>query len=192
MFLHSIWANKDSPSREICLLNTLDRRESPPPPLQKKEITHSRSNNPGHATLGHHDQIYLLRSSGTGQLDVPRQHTRSLSLIGPNLWNNLNKEIRSCTTLSSFNLSLSIFCYVLLDEHYVNSYNIYVCLHQYELSHFQHVYNILAFKFKLSLFCNYVMFIFMYVSIIMSTLCIYDFFQRAPWQMSESSMGHPL
>ena len=38
------------------------------------------------------------------------------------------------------------------------------------------LYNILAFKFKLSLFCNYVMFIFMYVSIIMSTLCIYDFF----------------
>ena len=75
------------------------------------------------------NHTYLLRSPGTGQLDVPRQHTRSLSLIS---------------------------CYVLLNEGYVNSYNIYVCLHQYELSHFQHVYNILAFKFKFSLFCNYI------------------------------------
>ena len=46
-------------------------------------------------------------------------------------------------------IECALVCYVLLDDHYVNSYNIYVGLHQYELSHFQHVYNILAFKFKL-------------------------------------------
>ena len=91
------------------------------------------------------DHTFLLRSSGNGQLDVSRQHTRSLSLIGPKLWNNLNK-----------------------------------CPHQNELSHFHHLYNILAFKFKMSLFCNYVMYIFMYVSNIMSTLCIYDFFSEGP------------
>ena len=55
------------------------------------------------------DHAYLLRSSGTGQLDVPRQHTRSLSLIGTKLWNNLNKEIRNCTTLSSFQSKLKHF-----------------------------------------------------------------------------------
>ena len=55
------------------------------------------------------DHTYLLRSSGTGQLDVPIQHTRSLSLIGPKLWNNLNKEIRNCTTLSSFQSKLKHF-----------------------------------------------------------------------------------
>ena len=55
------------------------------------------------------DHTYLLRSSGTDQLDVPRQHTRSLSLIGPKLWNNLNKEIRNCTTLSSFQSKLKHF-----------------------------------------------------------------------------------
>ena len=55
------------------------------------------------------DHTYLLRSSGTGQLDVPRQHTKSLSLIGPKLWNNLNKEIRNCTTLSSFQSKLKHF-----------------------------------------------------------------------------------
>ena len=55
------------------------------------------------------DHTYLLRSSVTGQLDVPRQHTRSLSLIGPKLWNNLNKEIRNCTTLSSFQSKLKHF-----------------------------------------------------------------------------------
>ena len=32
-----------------------------------------------------------------------------------------------------------------------------------------------------SLFCNCVIFIFMYVSIIMFTLCIYDFFFRGPY-----------
>ena len=121
------------------------------------------------------NHTYLLRSSGTDQLDVPRQHTRSLSLIGPKLWNNLNKEIRSSYLV--FNLDLIISCYLIPKEYYVNSYNMYVCLHQYKLSHFQHVYTILAFKFKFSLLCNYVMFIFMYVSIIMSTLCIYDFFR---------------
>ena len=52
---------------------------------------------------------YLLRSSGSGQLDVPRQHTRSLSLIGPKLWNNLNKEIRNSTTISSFQSKLKHF-----------------------------------------------------------------------------------
>ena len=85
------------------------------------------------------DHTYLLRSSGTGQSDVPRQHTRSLSLTDPKLWNNLNKEIRNCTTLSSFKSKLKHFCYVLLDEHYVNSYTIYVCLHLYELSHFLYI-----------------------------------------------------
>ena len=78
-----------------------------------------------------------------------------------------------------------------MDEHYVNSHNIYVCLHQYELSHFQHVYNILAFKFKLSLFCNYVMFIFMDVSIIMSTLCIYEFFSEGPMADERMLNGSP-
>ena len=87
------------------------------------------------------NHTYMLRSSGTGQLDVPRRHTGSLSLIGPKLWNNLNKEC--------------------------------ACLHQYELSHFQHVYNILAFKLKFSLLCNYVMFIFMYGSIIMLYYIVY-------------------
>ena len=67
----------------------------------------------------------------------------------------------------------------------------YVFLHQYELSHFQHVYNILAFKFKLSLFCNYVMFIFMYVSITMSTLCIYDFFSEGPMADERKLNGSP-
>ena len=55
------------------------------------------------------NHTYLLRSSGTGHLDVPRQHTRSLSLIGPKLWNNLDKEIRNCTTLSSFQSRLKHF-----------------------------------------------------------------------------------
>ena len=80
---------------------------------------------------------YLLRSSGTGQLDVLRQHTRSLSLIGPKLWNNLNKEIRNCN--------------IILNEHYVNIYNIYVCLQQYKLC-FYLVYKILAFNCKSALF----------------------------------------
>ena len=55
------------------------------------------------------NHTYLLRSSGTGHLDVPRQHTRSLSLIGPKLWNNLDKEIQNCTTLSSFQSRLKHF-----------------------------------------------------------------------------------
>ena len=57
-----------------------------------------------HNMLRHksNNHTYLLKSSGTDQLDVPRQHTKSLSLIGPKLWNNFNKEIRNCTTLSSF------------------------------------------------------------------------------------------
>ena len=55
------------------------------------------------------NHTYLLRYSGSGQLDVPRQHTRSLSLIGPKLRNNLNKEIRSSTTISSFQSKLKHF-----------------------------------------------------------------------------------
>ena len=114
-----------------------------------------------------HRPTYLLRSSGAGHLDAPRQHTRSLLLIGPKLWSNLNKEIRTLPPYLAFNLSLSISCYAMLNEYYVNSYNIYVCLQQYELSHFYHAYN-----FKFALLCNYAMFIFIYVFIIMSTFCI--------------------
>ena len=88
-------------------------------PIYLRNIFRSKSNN----------HTYLLRSSGSDQLDVPRQHTRSLSLIGPKLWNNLNKEIRNSTTISSFQYKLKHFLcntntYVILNEYYVNSYNI--------------------------------------------------------------------
>ena len=59
---------------------------------------------------------------------------------------NKSKLIRTFTTISK-NLSLSVSS-VILNEHYVHSYNIYVYVQQYELSHFQHVYNSLALKFK--------------------------------------------
>ena len=50
---------------------------------------------------------YVLRSSSTDRLDVPRQQTRSLSFKGPQLWNKLNNEIRNCTTLTSFQSKLT-------------------------------------------------------------------------------------
>ena len=62
-----------------------------------QDLSHQKSNS----------HSYVLRSSNTDRLDVPRQHTRSLSCKGPQLWNKLNNEIRNCTTLTSFQSKLT-------------------------------------------------------------------------------------
>ena len=49
----------------------------------------------------------------------------------------------------------------------------YVCLHQYELSHFQHVYNILA--LSLNFHCSVIMYSCMYPLLCCIILCIFDF-----------------
>ena len=66
-------------------------------PVYLQDLFHQKSN--------YHS--YVLRSSNTDRLDVPRQHTRSLSFKGPQLWNKLNNEIRNCTTLTSFQSKLT-------------------------------------------------------------------------------------
>ena len=66
-------------------------------PVYLQDLFHQKSNS----------HSYVLRSSNTDRLDVPRQHTRSLSFKGPQLWNKLNNEIRNCTTLTSFQSKLT-------------------------------------------------------------------------------------
>ena len=51
---------------------------------------------------------------------------------------------------------------------------------------FQHVYNILAFKFKFALLCNYV---FMYVSIIMLYCIVYIWFFRGHMMADERKLN---
>ena len=84
---------------------------------------------------------YLLRSSGSGQLDVGAYQDNTPEVYRLLVLNYGKIYIKKYGTLPpylAFNRSLSISCYVILNEYYVNSYNIYVCQQQYELSHSYH------------------------------------------------------